>query len=122
VAKGFRESSQGGVGVSQVGGIFVHKRVVWNCGEKCTDLLRDVAMQKALSAEQEAQAQELARELAGLVGDELLAMTRTLAATDDASLFGDTEFVLRDLALKIATKALQQHLDQKKTSATRTPG
>jgi hypothetical protein len=78
-------------------------------------------MQKELSAEQEAQAQALARELAGLVGDELLAMTRTLAATDDATLFGDTEFVLRDLALKIATKALQQRLDQKKTSVTGTP-
>ena len=47
--------------------------------------------------------------------DELAA---TLATTDDAHVFGDNEFRIRALAHKIAAKALEQRLAQKKTDTT----
>jgi hypothetical protein len=47
-------------------------------------------------------------------------MARALVASDTASLFGDTEFTVRDISHDIAAKAYQQHLEQKKT-ATKAP-
>ena len=41
-----------------------------------------------------------------------------LATTDDAHLFGATEFKIRALAHKIAAKAIEQHLARKKTDTT----
>ena len=38
-----------------------------------------------------------------------------LLSTDDAHLFGDNEFKIRSIALKIAAKAYEQHLARKKT-------
>ena len=42
-------------------------------------------------------------------------LAANLATTDDAHLFGDNEFQIRALAHKIAAKAIEQHLAQKKT-------
>jgi broad specificity phosphatase PhoE len=73
-----------------------------------------------LSPEQRAQAQALAEAIREAIRTEIEELARTLVTTEDAHLFGDNEFKLRDLAHKIAAKALQQHLAQKKT-ATRAP-
>jgi hypothetical protein len=75
-------------------------------------------MTDSLSAEQEAQAQQLAHDLARAVHDELLQMARLLVAADTAALFGDTEFKVRDLALRIAARAYQQQLAEKKTATS----
>jgi hypothetical protein len=56
-------------------------------------------MKEALSAAQEALAQQLAQALAQATQTDLLQIPRTLVATDTASLFGDTEFAIRDLVL-----------------------
>ncbi len=77
-------------------------------------------MQEALSATQEAEAQELARAIAAAAQEELLQVARTLVGTTPATLFGETEFKIRDLILRVAAKAYQQHLAQKKT-ATKGP-
>lgn len=77
-------------------------------------------MKESLTPAQEEQAQKLAQALAKATYDDLLRMARTLVATDDASLFGATEFTVRDLSHDIAAKAYQQHLEQKKT-ATKGP-
>ena len=77
-------------------------------------------MKEALPAAQEAQARQLDQEIAGLAQDELLQMARTLVAANDASVFGDNEFKVRELALQVAAKAYQQRLARKKT-ATRAP-
>jgi hypothetical protein len=77
-------------------------------------------MKEMRSAEQEAQAKELAQAIAEVSQEELLEMARTLVAADPASLFGQTEFKVRDLALRIAAKAYERLLAQKKT-ATRPP-
>jgi hypothetical protein len=70
----------------------------------------------ALSPEQEAQAQQLAQALREAADEELLAIARTLVGTEDSTLFGDTEFALRDLVHRIGAKAYQTFLAQKKTA------
>jgi hypothetical protein len=77
-------------------------------------------MKESLSAAQEAEAQLLAQRIAQAAQDELLQVARTLVGSDTTSLFGATEFKVRDIILRVAAKAYQEHLAQKKT-ATRAP-
>lgn len=72
-------------------------------------------MKEALSPAQEAQAQELAQAIAQAAADEFLQLARTLVATDRSSLFGDTEFKIRDILLRVGAKTYQEFLAQKKT-------
>lgn len=69
-----------------------------------------------LSAEKLAAAQALAQAIRAATDAEIEEMARTLVAADDQHLFGANEFKLRDLAHKIAAKAFEQHLAQKKTA------
>jgi hypothetical protein len=77
-------------------------------------------MKEALPPAQEEQAQELAQAIASAARDEFLQLARTLVATDRSSLFGATEFKIRDILLRVGTKVYEQHLVQKKT-ATKAP-
>jgi hypothetical protein len=74
--------------------------------------------QPPLTPEQEAFAQELADALRRGTADLIDQIARTLAATTDQTLFGDTEFAVRDLALRLAARAYALHLRQKKTATT----
>lgn len=78
-------------------------------------------MKEARTAEQEAQARELAAAIAEVSAEELLEIARTLLDAEPADLFGATEFQVRDLAHRIAAKAYERALAQKK-SATTAPG
>ena len=71
-----------------------------------------------LTPQQEALAQELADAIRQGTDDLITQIARTLAATTDATLFGDTELKLRDLAHAIAARAYQLHLRDKKTATT----
>jgi hypothetical protein len=102
------------VGVSKVGGIFVHKSLQERFAEKSTLYIRESTMKESLTPAQEEEAQKLAQTLAKATYDDLLRMARALVASDTASLFGDTEFTVRDLSHAIAAKAYQQHPEQKK--------
>jgi hypothetical protein len=73
-----------------------------------------------LPPNQRAEAQALAQAIHEAIDAEVEELARTLVAADDAHLFGDNEFKLRDLAHKIAAKAIERHLARKKT-ATRAP-
>jgi hypothetical protein len=75
-------------------------------------------MSKSRKAEQDVATQQLLLELAQLVQEELLEMERLLQEADATSLFGATEFQMRDLALRLAAKLYQQRLAQKKTATT----
>ena len=70
------------------------------------------------SAEQEAQARELAAAITLVSEEELLEIAHTLLEAEPASLFGATEFRVRDLALRIAAKAYERRLAQKKSATT----
>jgi hypothetical protein len=74
--------------------------------------------QPQLTPQQEALAQELLDALRHGTDDLLAQIARTLAATTDATLFGDTELKLRDLAHLIAARAYELHLRDKKTATT----
>jgi hypothetical protein len=78
-------------------------------------------MKESRSPEREAQAKELAAAIAEVSEEELLEIARTLVDAEPADLFGATEFKVRDLAHRIAAKAYERRLAQKK-SATRPPG
>ena len=77
-------------------------------------------MQEALSSAQEAEARELAQAIAVAAESDLLEIARTLVGSTPATLFGANEFRIRDIILRVAAKAYEQHLGQKKT-ATRGP-
>ena len=70
-------------------------------------------MSEPLSPEQEAKAQELATRIKARSADAILEMARRLVATTDDTLFGDTEFALRDQAQGIVADAYACHLPKK---------
>jgi hypothetical protein len=74
--------------------------------------------QPQLTPEQEALAQDLLDALRNGTDDLLTQIARTLAGTTDATLFGDTELKLRDIAHRIAARAYELHLREKKTATT----
>jgi hypothetical protein len=72
------------------------------------------------SSEKSAQAQALAQAIREATQAEIDRLAQTLVDTDDQHLFGQNEFKIREIALQIAAKAIEQHLARKKT-ATKVP-
>ena len=70
--------------------------------------------------QKDAEIEDLARAIREAVDAELDELAANLAATDDAHLFGQNEFTIRAIAHKIAAKAVERHLAQKKMD-TRAP-
>jgi hypothetical protein len=77
-----------------------------------------MTMKDPLTADQEVQAKELAATIAEVSEEELLEIARTLLAAGPASLFGATEFKIRELAHRIAAKAYELRLAQKKSATS----
>lgn len=80
-----------------------------------------MSVQQPLTPELEAQAQELLTRLRSRADDELLALARLLVSKEDRDIFGDTEFQVRDIVHRLGAAALETHLAQKKTAATKAP-
>ncbi len=72
----------------------------------------------ALTAEQEAQAQDLATRVTQAMADDVLRITRLLVSKETRHTFGQTELHLRDLLHRAGAKALETFLAQKKTATT----
>lgn len=70
----------------------------------------------ALSPEQEAEAQELATRIRQAVDAEVLRMARLVVSKAPQDLFGQTEFDLRDIVLRIGAKVYELYLAEKKTA------
>ena len=70
-------------------------------------------MSEPLSPELEQKAQELAARIKSRSADAILEMARRLVATTDDTLFGRTEFALRDQALRLVAEAYAEHLPKK---------
>jgi hypothetical protein len=68
-----------------------------------------------LPPEKQAEVEDLARAIRDAIDAEISELAANLATTDDAHIFGDNEFKIRDIAHKIAAKAIEQRLAQKKT-------
>src|SRR4051812_17581129 len=67
-----------------------------------------------VTPEKQAEIEDLERAIRQAIDAELGELAANLATTDDAHLFGANEFKIRALAHKIAAKALERHLAQKK--------
>ena len=76
-------------------------------------------MSVPLSPELEQKAQELAARIQSRSADSILEMARRLVATTDDTLFGDTEFALRDQALGVVADAYAEHLEKKVATSAR---
>ncbi len=72
----------------------------------------------SISSEKQAEIDDLEEAIRQAVEDEIGELAANLANTEDAHLFGDNEFKIRAIALKIAAKAYEQHLTRKKTDTT----
>jgi hypothetical protein len=78
-------------------------------------------MDQDLSPQQHAEAQRLTQLLQGLFAEELRNIAQLLASKDDRHLLGKTEFELRDIVHRLAGRALQTALSERKKGATRAP-
>jgi hypothetical protein len=74
-------------------------------------------LNEPLSADLEAQAQELAARIRARADSDILALARLLVSKRDAEVFGDTEFEARTIVHHLGAAALEERL--KKSSATR---
>jgi hypothetical protein len=72
----------------------------------------------ALTAEQEAQAQDLATLITQAIGPDVLRIARLLVSKDTRHTFGQTELQLRELVHHAGVTALELSLSQKKTATT----
>jgi hypothetical protein len=75
-------------------------------------------MSAPLTEQQETLAHELAQAIHQAADDDIRQIARMLVAAEERQLFGNTEFRVRDLVLKIAAKAYNIHLAEKKTATT----
>jgi F420-0:gamma-glutamyl ligase len=69
-----------------------------------------------LSEEQEREAKLLEAKIRVAVDQEIAALARLLVSKSENEVFGETEFQVRDLVLRVGAKALQEHLREKKTA------
>ncbi len=67
-----------------------------------------------LTPEQETEAQRLAERIHEATREDILALARLIVGKRDSDIFGDTEFQARDIVHRVATKALEVHLAEKK--------
>ena len=73
---------------------------------------------ESLTPEQRAATEALHQNMMEAVGDDLAALSQLLSTKTDATIFGDTEFQVRDLVHAIGAKALQAAVDAQKKRAT----
>jgi len=69
-----------------------------------------------LSAEQEEEAKLLEAKIRSAVEQEMTNLARLLVSKPEEELFGQTEFQVRDIVLRIGAQAFQEHLRGKKTA------
>jgi F420-0:gamma-glutamyl ligase len=69
-----------------------------------------------LTEEQEQQAKQLEAKIRRVVDQEIAALARLLVSKAENDLFGQTEFHVRELVLRVGAKAFEEHLREKKTA------
>jgi hypothetical protein len=69
-----------------------------------------------LSEEQEREAKLLEAKIRRAVEQEISELARLLVSKSENELFGQTEFQIRDLVLRVGAQAFEEHLRGKKTA------
>ena len=67
-----------------------------------------------LPLKKQTEIEDLAQAIREAIEAEIGELAANLATTDDAHIFGDNDFNIRAMAIKIAAKAVEQQLAQKK--------
>jgi hypothetical protein len=75
----------------------------------------------ALTTEQQAEADRIRQALLAASAEDLRELAELLATTDDSTIFGATEFAVRDIVHTIGAKAIQTALDGRKKGGTTDP-
>lgn len=70
----------------------------------------------SLTPEQVLEAKQLEAKIRLAIDKEVAALANLLVSKSDKDLFGQTEFQVRDLVLRIGAKAYEEHLREKKTA------
>ena len=70
----------------------------------------------SLTPEQELEAKQLEANIRLAIDKEVAALASLLVSKQDKDLFGQTEFQVRDLVLRIGAKAYEEFLREKKTA------
>jgi hypothetical protein len=93
---------------------------LYTCGHFCdgTKICSkgNTVVRHRLNEEQECEAKLLEARIRLAVDHEIADLARLLVSKSERELFGETEFQARDLVLRVAAKAFQEHLRQKKTA------
>ena len=74
-----------------------------------------------LTPDQKAEADRIQATLLAAASDDLRELAELLATKDDSTLFGATEFTVRDIVLRVGAKALEAALEGRKKGGTRGP-
>ena len=74
-----------------------------------------------LSPEQQSDAERIYGALHQAADADLRALAELLAAKDDRTTFGATEFAVRDIVLRVGAKAIEAALEGRKKGATTAP-
>lgn len=77
--------------------------------------------QPTLTSEQKAESDRIFAALQQTAVDDLRALADLLATKDDSNTFGATEYTVRDIALRIAAKAVESALQGRKKGGTTVP-
>ena len=75
----------------------------------------------SLNSEQRSEAKQLEAKIRLAIDKEVAALAEILVAKGDKDLFGQTEFEVRDLVLRIGAKAYEERLREKKTATKDRP-
>jgi hypothetical protein len=75
----------------------------------------------ALTTEQQAEADRIRQALLEASAEDLRELAELLATKDDATIFGATEFAVRDIVHRIGAKAIQTALSGRKKGGTTGP-
>lgn len=73
-------------------------------------------LRATLSGEQEAEAKILEAKIQKAIQTEITDLARLIVSKSDRDLFGQTEFQIRDLVLRVGAKVYEEHLREKKTA------
>lgn len=75
----------------------------------------------SLSPEQQAEADRIYSALLSAAAEDIRALANQMATTTDATIFGENEFTLRDIILRVAAKGVEIALEGRKKGGTRGP-
>ena len=74
-----------------------------------------------LTPDQQAEADRIYTALVAAADEDIRALADQMATTTDATIFGENEFTLRDIILRVAAKGVEIALEGRKKGGTRGP-